>query len=55
MVDDTVPEYDDWRELARRIQAEQDPIKMTALVEQLIHLLDQEKKRRGLHPPAPPQ
>jgi hypothetical protein len=38
----------DWRELARRIQKEEDPDKVLELVEQLIVKFKEEKQRKGL-------
>jgi hypothetical protein len=38
----------DWRELARRIQKEEDPDKVLELVEQLIVKFEEEKQRKGL-------
>ncbi len=55
MVDDTVPEYEEWRELARQIRAEQDPIKIIAMVEKLLQLLEQETARRGPQPSTDPK
>jgi hypothetical protein len=39
---------EDWRELAERVQQEQDPNRMIELVQQLITKLDEEKLRKGL-------
>jgi hypothetical protein len=41
----------DWREVAQRVQKEQDPKKMIGLVDQLIESIDEEKLR-GRMPPA---
>ena len=36
-----------WREIAQRVQAEPDPNRMIALVQELINRYDQEKLRNG--------
>ncbi len=38
----------DWRELARRIQKEDDPEKVFELVQQLIVKFNKERQRKGL-------
>jgi len=38
----------DWRELARRIQKEEDPEKVFELVQQLIAQFNEERRRKGL-------
>jgi hypothetical protein len=38
----------DWRELARRIQKEEDPEKVFELVQQLIVKFNDERQRKGL-------
>ena len=38
----------DWRELARRIQKEEDPEKVFGLVQQLIVKFNEERRRKGL-------
>ena len=38
----------DWRELARRIQKEEDPEKVFELVQQLIVKFNEERRRKGL-------
>jgi hypothetical protein len=38
----------DWRELARRIQKEDDPEKVFELVQQLIVKFNEERRRKGL-------
>ena len=38
----------DWRELARRIQKEEDPEKVLELVQQLIAQFNEERRRKGL-------
>jgi hypothetical protein len=38
----------DWRELARRIQKEEDPEKVFELVQQLIDKFNEERRRMGL-------
>jgi hypothetical protein len=38
----------DWRELARRIQKEEDPEKVFELVQQLIVKFNEERRRQGL-------
>ena len=38
----------DWRELARRIQKEEDPEKVFELVQQLIVKFNEERQRKGL-------
>ena len=38
----------DWRELARRIQKEDDPEKVFELVQQLIDKFNEERRRTGL-------
>lgn len=40
---DGTPSIADWRELARRVQYETDPQKLSALVQQLITAIDREK------------
>jgi hypothetical protein len=40
---------DDWRELARRIQKENDSEKMMELVHELLAKFDEEKLRKSLH------
>lgn len=42
---------EDWRQLAQRVEQESDPIRMIALVEQLIVTFDKEKASKSL-PPA---
>ena len=39
-----------WRELAQRVELEQDPQKMIALVQQLIRTFDDEKNCRRIQP-----
>ena len=39
----------DWRQLAQRVQEEQDPGKMLGLVEQLITALDDDKKKQAAY------
>ena len=51
MPNDGTPKNEDWHELARRIQEEDDPEKMMELVHELLAKLDEEKLRRGLRPP----
>ena len=50
MANDGVPLDGNWRELARRIQEENDPAKMIDLVQELIAKFDEEK----LHESSPP-
>jgi len=50
-----VPATGDWRDLARRIQNEKDPIKMIELVQELIARLDAEQLRNGLRLPVEPK
>jgi hypothetical protein len=38
----------EWRELARRIQKEEDPEKVFELVQQLIAKFNEERRRKGL-------
>ena len=38
----------DWRELARRIQKEEDPEKVLELVQQLIARFNEERRRKGV-------
>ena len=38
----------DWRELARRIQKEEDPEKVFELVQHLIAQFNEERRRKGL-------
>jgi hypothetical protein len=38
----------DWRELARRIQKEEDPEKVFEMVQQLIVKFNEERRRNGL-------
>jgi hypothetical protein len=45
----------DWRELAQRVEKEDDSGKMIELVEQLIDKLDEEKLRKNLPRPAEPK
>jgi hypothetical protein len=45
--DDGVSTHEDWRELARRIQVENNPDKMIELAQQLIAKFDEEKQREG--------
>jgi hypothetical protein len=45
-----MPEREDWRELARRIQQETDPDKVIELVHHLIEKFNEEKLRRNLRP-----
>ncbi len=40
----------DWRELARRIEKENDPEKMVELAHELLAKLDEEKLRRSPRP-----
>jgi len=42
---------DDWREMAQRVQKEQDPNRMIGLVQQLIERFDKEQLR-GRRPPS---
>jgi hypothetical protein len=50
MVKDNLPNPEDWHELARRIQVENDPEKMIELVRELIAKFDEEKLRKSLLP-----
>jgi|SRR6266403_5714540 len=50
MVKDNLPNPEDWRELAQRIQEETDPEKMIDLVRELIAKFDEEKLRKSLMP-----
>ncbi len=43
--------HEDWRELARRIQNENDSEKMMELVHELLAKFDEEKLQRSLRPP----
>ncbi len=43
---------EDWRELARRIQKENDSEKMMELVHELLAKLAEQKLRRSLRPPT---
>jgi hypothetical protein len=45
----------DWRELAQRIEKEEDSGKMIELVQQLIDKLDEEKLRKNLPRSAEPK
>ena len=51
MHNDGAPTNEDWRELARRIQKENDPEKMMELVHELLAKFDEEKLRRSLRHP----
>jgi hypothetical protein len=46
--DPVAPPSEDWREVARKVQQEQDPNRMIGLVEQLIGKLDEERRRKRL-------
>ena len=50
MVKDSLPNPQDWRDLAQRIQEEDDPEKMLELVRELIAKFDEEKLRKSLTP-----
>jgi hypothetical protein len=52
MPNDSRPKNEDWRELAQRIQDENDPEKMMELVHELLAKLDEEKLRRSARPPT---
>jgi hypothetical protein len=52
---DGVPSAGDWRELARRVQHETDPDKLSALVQQLIAAFDREKSQKHSFPPSEKQ
>jgi len=43
---DGVPSAGDWRELARRVQHETDPDKLSGLVQQLIAAFDRDKLQK---------
>jgi hypothetical protein len=49
---DGVPSAGDWRELARSVQHETDPDKLSALVQQLIAAFDREKLQKHPFMPA---
>lgn len=44
--------HEDWRELARQIQAEKNPQKMIALVQQLIAKFEEQQARKSPPPKA---
>jgi hypothetical protein len=46
-LDDIAPAQEHWRELAKQVQEEQDPKRMTDLVTQLLVAFDERKFRRG--------
>jgi hypothetical protein len=48
--DDCAPARQGWRELAQQVQAETDPQKMLALVQQLITNLDEEQFGKARQP-----
>jgi hypothetical protein len=48
--DGHTPTHEDWRDLARQIQAETDPNKMIDLVQQLVNKFDEERLRKSLRP-----
>ena len=50
MAKDNLPNPEDWRQLAQRIQEENDPEKMVDLVRELIAKFDEEKLRKSLMP-----
>jgi len=58
MTTDHQPDHDhnqeDWRELARQIQAEKNPQKMIALVQQLIAKYEEQQARKNPPPKAEP-
>jgi hypothetical protein len=54
--DQVTPEPAGWREVARRVQQEQDPKRMIELVQQLIALLDEQQCSKPLpHTPDDPK
>ena len=55
MLNHGAPTNEDWRELARRVQQENDPEKMMELVHELLAKLDEEKVRRSPRPPTDAQ
>jgi hypothetical protein len=50
MVKDNLPNPEEWRELAQRIQQETDPDKMIELVRKLIAKFDEQRLRKSLLP-----
>jgi len=50
-----IPTAADWRDLARQIQNETDPIKMIELAQKLIATLDAEQLRNGAPFPMEPK
>jgi len=50
-----VPTAADWRDLARQIQNETDPIKMIELAQELVARLDAEQSRNGVRFPVEPK
>ena len=47
MPDEITPPQENWRELAKQVQQEQDPKRMTELVTQLLAEFDEENLRKG--------
>jgi hypothetical protein len=45
--DEVIPQQNRWRELALKVQVENDPQKMTKLVEELIAAFDEEEGRKS--------
>ena len=55
MPDPSTSPPEDWRELAQRVQGENDPNKMVELVEQLIAKIDEERLPRPFRPTSQTQ
>jgi hypothetical protein len=46
-LDEIAPPQESWRELAKQVQQEQDPTRMTELVAQLLVAFDERNPRKG--------
>jgi hypothetical protein len=51
---DDMPQQERWREVAQKVQVENDPQKVTDLVEELLRSYDEEKRRKSGHTPHRP-
>jgi hypothetical protein len=46
-IDEITPSQEHWRELAKQVQEEQDPQRLSELVTQLLVAFDEKKPRKG--------
>jgi len=52
---DDKPQSEDWRVLAERVASEQDPQKLTEIVEALCHVLEEPEQRQSEQKPQRPR